>query len=48
MSKSIRFEVEDEQYEWLRDLKDHRGYTWKGLVLEGAKALDSGQPSNDG
>lgn len=41
MSKSIRFEVEDEQYEWLRDLKDERGYTWKGLMLEGAKALDT-------
>lgn len=39
MSKSIRFEVEDEQYEWLSELKDDRGYTWKGLMLEGAKAL---------
>ena len=41
MSKSIRFEVEDEQYEWLSELKDERGYTWKGLMLEGAKALDT-------
>ena len=42
MSKEIRFEVEDkDQFERLRDLKDRRGYTWKGLMLEGAKALDT-------
>jgi hypothetical protein len=34
--------VEDEQYEWLTELKDERGYTWKGLMLErGAKELDT-------
>jgi hypothetical protein len=41
VSKSVRFEVDDEQYEWLTQLKDDRGYTWKGLMLEGAKALDT-------
>jgi hypothetical protein len=41
--KSIRFEVEDEQYERLSALKESRGYTWKGLMLEGAKRLDSGE-----
>lgn len=40
MSKSVRFEIEDEQYEWLVDVKESRGYTWKGLMLEGAKALE--------
>lgn len=48
MSKSVRFEVEDEQYEWLSELKDSRGYTWKGLMLEGAKRLDSSKPPNGG
>ena len=43
MTKSIRFEVEEEQYEWLSVLKDERGYTWKGLMLEGAKALDTNE-----
>jgi len=41
MGTEIRFEVEDEQFESLKDLKDRRGYTWKGLMLEGAKALDT-------
>ncbi|WP_312854314.1 hypothetical protein [Natronococcus sp. JC468] len=43
MSKSIRFEVDDEQYERLKEIKDKRGYTWKGLMLEGAEALDTGE-----
>lgn len=44
MSKSIRFEVSDEQYDWLSAIKNERGYTWKGLMLEGASRLDSGEP----
>lgn len=48
MAKELRFEVEDEQYGWLRQLKEQRGYTWKGLMLEGAKRLDSDQPPNSG
>jgi hypothetical protein len=46
MAKELRFEVEDEQYEWLRQIKEWRGYTWKGLMLEGVKRLDSSQPPN--
>jgi hypothetical protein len=41
MTKYIRVEVEDDQHEQLSDIKDRRGYTWKGLLLEGAKALDT-------
>ena len=41
MSKSIRFEVSEEQYERLTELKDKRGFAWKGLMLEGAKCLDT-------
>ena len=41
MSKSIRIEVEDDQHERLSEIKDRRGYTWKGLLLEGAKELDT-------
>ena len=39
--RDIRSEVEDEQYEWLTSLKNYFGYTWKGLILEGAKELDT-------
>lgn len=48
MGIEIRFEVEEKQYEQLKALKERRGYTWKGLMLEGTKRLDSGQPSNGG
>jgi len=41
VTKYIRVEVEDDQHEQLSEIKDRRGYTWKGLLLEGAKALDT-------
>lgn len=41
MSKTVQFDLTDEQHERLSALKDERGYTWKGLMLEGAKRLDS-------
>ena len=41
MTKYIRVEVKDDQHEQLSEIKDRRGYTWKGLLLEGAKALDT-------
>lgn len=40
MGKEVRFTVSEEQHERLSDLKDERGYTWKGLMLEGAKCLE--------
>ncbi|WP_273836241.1 hypothetical protein [Halococcus sp. PRR34] len=43
MGKEVRFTLTDEQHERLAALKDERGYTWKGLMLEGAKRLDSGE-----
>lgn len=42
MGKEIRFEVPDDQFEQLKAVKDRRGYTWKGLMLEGVKAIDIG------
>jgi len=41
VSKEIRFEVADDQFERLKTVKDRRGYTWKGLMLEGVAALDT-------
>ena len=43
MGKTVQFDLTDEQHERLTALKDERGYTWKGLMLEGAKQLDSGE-----
>jgi len=37
---AIRLELDDdEQYERLKELKKHRGLTWKGLLLEGEKKV---------
>jgi hypothetical protein len=37
---AIRIEFDDEeQYERLKELKQHRGLTWKGLLLEGEKRV---------
>jgi hypothetical protein len=41
VSKEIRFEVADNQFERLKSVKDRHGYTWKGLMLESVDALDT-------
>lgn len=41
MGKEIRFMVEEDQFERLKAVKERRGYTWKGLMLEGVDALDT-------
>ena len=41
MSKEIRLEVADNQFERLKPVKDRHGYTWKGLMLESVDALDT-------
>ena len=41
MPKNVHIEISEEQYETLSDFKDERGYTWKGLLLEGYRALDT-------
>lgn len=42
--REIRVEVEDEQYDRLKAVKDANGLTWRGLLLRGAKGLDSDGP----
>ncbi len=38
---AIRIEFDDdEQYERLKQLKKHRGLTWKGLLLEEKKVRE--------
>jgi hypothetical protein len=41
MPKSIHIRIDEDQYDELSDFKDRRGYTWKGLLLEGYRALDT-------
>jgi hypothetical protein len=42
---AIRVEFDDEeQYERLKELKKHRGLTWKGLLLEGEKKVRGDTP----
>jgi hypothetical protein len=41
----IRIEFDDEeQYKRLKELKKHRGLTWKGLLLEGEKRVHEETP----
>ena len=47
MTKAIRFEVSDEQHEWLTEFKNERGYNLKGLMMEGANCSDSSRPPNE-
>ena len=41
MPKSIHIKVDEDHYEELSEFKERRGYTWKGLLLEGYRALDT-------
>ena len=43
MAKEVRFTLTDKQHKRLATLKDEGGYTWKGLMLDGAEQLDSGE-----
>jgi hypothetical protein len=43
----IRIEFDDDtQYERLKELKQHRGRTWKGLLLEGEKRVREETPDD--
>ena len=41
MPKSIHIKIDEKQYEELSEFKERRRYTWKGLLLEGYRALDT-------
>lgn len=38
---NINFEVEDDQYERLKETKKRYGLTWKGMMLHAQWELDS-------
>ena len=41
---NLNVEVNDEEYDQLKEVKDAHGLTWRGLVIQGAKALDTEGP----
>lgn len=43
MSKEIRLELDDEQYEELKEIKDDQGRTWSGLLVAGTRALEDSE-----
>lgn len=40
----IRFTVDDDQYEQLKEIKERNGLTWKGMMLQAAKYVDEEGP----
>lgn len=40
--KNINIEVDEEQYESLKDTKKRHGLTWKGMLLHAQRKLESG------
>lgn len=40
MSRDIRVEVSEEQYERLTELKKAHGLTWLGMLLRAAESLE--------
>jgi hypothetical protein len=40
--KNINIEVDEEQYESLKETKKRHGLTWRGMLLHAQRQLDSG------
>ena len=40
---NLNIEVSDNQYEALREVKDAHALTWKALLIQGAKSLDTNE-----
>jgi hypothetical protein len=40
--KNINIEVEENQYESLKETKERYGLTWRGMLLHAQRELDSG------
>jgi len=40
MVREIRLELDEDQHEQLSQIKERRGLTWKGLMLNGAEAVE--------
>lgn len=41
---NLNIEVDQEEYDRLSEIKDAHGLTWKGMLLQGARSLDTEGP----
>ncbi|ELY42720.1 MULTISPECIES: hypothetical protein [Natrialbaceae] len=41
---NLNIEVDQDEYDRLSEIKDAHGLTWKGVLLQGAKSLDTEGP----
>ncbi|MFC7237829.1 hypothetical protein ACFQS4_06295 [Saliphagus sp. GCM10025317] len=41
---NLNIEVDQDEYDRLSEIKDAHGLTWKGVLLQGAKSLDTKGP----
>jgi hypothetical protein len=41
---NLNVEVDQEEYDRLSEIKDAHGLTWKGMLLQGARSLDTEGP----
>jgi len=41
---NLNIEVDQDEYDHLSEIKDAHGLTWKGMLLQGAKSLDTEGP----
>ncbi|WP_264373488.1 hypothetical protein [Natronorubrum aibiense] len=41
---NLNIEVDQDEYDRLSEIKDAHGLTWKGVLIQGAKSLDTEGP----
>jgi hypothetical protein len=41
MGKTLHIKVDDDQFEWLSEVKDKRGLTWRGMLIHAAEDLET-------
>ncbi|SDK22975.1 hypothetical protein SAMN04515672_2600 [Natronorubrum texcoconense] len=41
---NLNIEVDQDEYDRLSEIKDAHGLTWKGMLLQGARSLDTDGP----
>ncbi|WP_262174689.1 hypothetical protein [Haloarcula laminariae] len=47
MAREIRFELDDDQYEKMKEIKDEQGRTWAGLFIAGVRELEGSDANED-
>jgi len=43
MSKEVRIELSDEEFEHLKEVKEREGVTWRGVLRRGTREIESNQ-----